>query len=124
MEYETPVARELRLENERAMKRESRGVYTTDAIATKYRSGEITFEQLLAAINNGKVWDEPVPPLPDNASWDEREEHVFVNPLYFLGLAPEQDKQIRLAWSGYYDDGDPSNGRPLRFSLPMPNYDD
>lgn len=124
MKYETPVAREMRLKKERAMEREKRGVYTTNAIARKYKSGQITFEELIAAINNGKVWDEPVPPLPDNATWDEREEHVVVNPLYFLGLPPEQDKQIRLAWSGYYDDGDPANSKPLYLSLPMPNYDD
>ena len=58
------------------------------------------------------------------ANWDERDERVFVNPLYFLGLNPEQDKQIRLAWSGYYDDGDPANRKPSRFDLPMPNFDE
>ena len=103
----------MRLEKERALERESRGVYTTNAIARKYRLGEITFEELLAAINNGKVWDEPVPPLPDNATWDEIEEHVVVNPRYFLGLPPEQDRQIRLAWS-----------RPSHLNLPIPNYDE
>lgn len=124
MAYETPVAREMRLENERAMEREKRGVYTRKAIARMYKTGQITFEQLITAVNNGKVWEEPLPPLPSNASWDEREERVVVNPLYLLDLAPEQDRQIRLAWDGYYDDGDPANGKPLYLNFPMPNYDD
>ena len=39
MTYETPVAREMRLEKERALEREFGGVYTIAAIARKYESG-------------------------------------------------------------------------------------
>lgn len=124
MAYETPVARELRLEKERADAREKRGVFTRKTIADKYKQGEITFEQLIGAINNGKVWEEPLPPRNPNASWDEIENRIVINPFERLRLTPEQDKQIRLAWSGYYDDGDPANAVPMRFNLPMPNYDD
>jgi hypothetical protein len=43
MTFETPVVREMRLEKERALERETREAYTTDAIARKYKSGEITY---------------------------------------------------------------------------------
>lgn len=122
--YETPVAREMRLAEEREAERASRGVFTREAISTMYEAGDITFDELLTAVNNGKVYDEPLPPRNPDATWDEIEERVQVNPFDLIGLDPVQDKKLRLAWSGYFDDGDPANGNPPRFDLPIPNYDD
>jgi hypothetical protein len=81
MVYETPVARELRLEREIELSNAEQGIYSPDLAAAKIKSGEFTVSDVLRLYRDGKI-DYPVPKkdLGPAPSWDDIDSNLRSTP--------------------------------------------
>jgi hypothetical protein len=85
-----------------------------DTLSTPYETPEVTFEEVLQLFRDGKVF-RPPDRFPGSDKFNEVEADAYGDPFANLTLRPdpkltrEQFEEIKLARSGYVDDGDPRN---------------
>ncbi len=112
--YETPEGRWYREQVELADAAEAEGRYEESRLADKFERGEVTFEEVLQLFRDGKVF-RPPDRFPGSDKFNEVEADAYGDPFANLTLRPdpkltrEQYEEIKLARSGYVDDGDPRN---------------
>ncbi len=112
--YETPEGRWYREQVELADAAEAEGRYEERRLARKFSAGEVTFEEVLQLFRDGKVF-RPPDRFPGSDKFNEVEADAYGDPFANLTLRPdpkltrEQFEEIKLARSGYVDDGDPRN---------------
>lgn len=115
-QYESPEGRSYREWKEFVVAEEAEGRYEESNLASKLRRGEVTFEEVLQLFRDGKVFRPPKETGRSADNWDQIEANAYGDPFANLKLKSsgptltlEQYKEIKLARSGYVDDGDPRN---------------
>jgi hypothetical protein len=113
--YETPEGREYRELQEDIATAEAAGLIEEKHLARKLRAGEVTFEEALQLFKDGKVF-RPPKPYADPQTINEIDANTYGDDFANLKLAhtgpiltQDQYEQIKLARSGYVDDGDSRN---------------
>lgn len=118
---ETPDARWVREQREAADAAEAEGRYEEQRLANKFRDGEVTFDEVLQLFRDGKVY-RPEPRHPGSDRFDHVEADEYGDPfanftlkvpvglsVSIPHLTAEQWAELKLARSGYVDDGDERN---------------
>ena len=112
--YETPEGRWYREQVEAADAAEAEGRYEESRLATKFRNGEVTFDEVLNLFLDGKVF-RPPDRFAGSANFSDIDADTYGDPFAILKLGKnpvltgEQFQRIKFARSGYVDDNDPRN---------------